>query len=58
MDLRKDTLRRFELQTDDAYLIDELKRVLYCKKLSRRELAVILLTLRVRPVFDLKDFDI
>lgn len=48
--------RRFELRTTDSEQINELKAVLQRHKLTRRELAVIVETLRVRPEFALKDF--
>ncbi len=51
--------RRFELTTSDPAQIAELEAVLdRHKDLTRRELAVIVMGLRVRPGFALKDFDI
>lgn len=49
--------RRFELATDDRSQIAELNAVLDKAHLTRRELAVIVASLRVRPGFELKDFD-
>ena len=49
---------RFELVTDDRSQIEELNAVLAKARLTRRELAVIVASLRVRPGFVLKDFDI
>ncbi len=49
--------RRFELVTTDINQIYALNTILDRLKLSRYELAVILLSLRVRPGFDLEDFD-
>lgn len=48
---------RFELVTDDQIQIAELNAVLDKARLTRRELAVIVASLRVRPGFVLKDFD-
>ena len=50
--------RRFELVTDDRSQVEELNAVLDKVRLTRRELAVIVASLRVRPGFALKDFDI
>jgi len=50
--------RRFELVTDDRSQVEELNAVLDKARLTRRELAVIVASLRVRPGFALKDFDI
>ena len=50
--------RRFELMTDDRSQVEELNAVLDKARLTRRELAVIVASLRVRPGFGLKDFDI
>lgn len=50
--------RRFELVTDDRSQVEELNAVLDEARLTRRELAVIVASLRVRPGFGLKDFDI
>lgn len=50
-------LRRFEAVTSDPVLLRELYAVLYKANLSRRELAVISMYLRVRPGFSLADFD-
>lgn len=50
--------RRFELITDDQKQIKATNEILDKKKISREELAIILLTLRVRQGFGLKDFDI
>lgn len=49
--------RRFELCFADGPEKDELYRLLNQLELSRRELALIVLGLRVRPGFALKDFD-
>lgn len=49
---------RFELKTDDPVEIAELDRVIEKKKLSRRDLGVILLFLHVRPGSVPLDFDI
>ncbi len=49
--------RRFELVTTDINQIYALHSILDRLKLSRYELAVILLSLRVRSEFDLEDFD-
>lgn len=51
-------LRRFELKTDDPAEIAELDEVIRMKKLSRRDLGIILLFLRVRPGFEPVDFGI
>lgn len=51
-------LRRFQLKTDDPAEIEELDRVIAKKKLSRRDLGVILLSLDVRPGFCREDFGI
>lgn len=48
--------RRFELITEDRALAEELDAILDRTRLTRRELAVILLSLRVRPEFSLEDF--
>lgn len=48
--------RRFELITEDRALAEELEAILDRTRLTRRELAVILLSLRVRPEFSLGDF--
>lgn len=50
--------RRFELVTDDRSQVEELNAVLDEAHLTRRGLAVIVASLRVRPGFGLKDFDI
>ena len=50
--------RRFELITDDQKQIKAMNEILDKKKRSREELAIILLTLRVRQGFGLKDFGI
>lgn len=50
--------RRFELTTQNEQEKKELERILDEKNLSRKELAVILFGLRVRPGFSRKDFDI
>ena len=49
---------RFELVTDDRGQIAELNAALDRARLTRRELAVIVASLRVRSGFELKDFDI
>ncbi|ENZ24707.1 hypothetical protein HMPREF1083_05719 [[Clostridium] clostridioforme 90A6] len=51
-------LRRFELKTDDPQDIEELDRVIEERKLSRRDLGVILLYLGVRPGFGPECFGI
>ncbi len=51
-------LRRFELMTEDKEEIAELKRVISEKGLTRNDLAIILLYLRVRPEFSRSDFGI
>lgn len=51
-------LRRFVLKTDDPEDVEELNRVIEKKKLSRRDLGVILLYLAVRPGFVPADFGI
>lgn len=51
-------LRRFELKTDDPQDIEELDRVIEEKKLSRRDLGVILLYLGVQPGFGPECFGI
>lgn len=51
-------LRRFELKTEDPVEIEELDRVIEEKKLSRRDLGVILLFLGVQPGFYREDFGI
>ena len=51
-------LRRFELKTDDPQDIGELDRVIEEKKLSRRDLGVILLYLGVQPGFGPECFGI
>lgn len=48
---------RFKLMTKDQTQISELETLLSKLKLTRRELALIVLSLRVRPEFSLKDFD-
>ena len=50
--------RRFELTTNDPRQIRELDRLLDRLKLTRYELALIVISLRARPEFELKDFDI
>lgn len=50
--------RRFELTTQNEQEKKELERVLDEKHLSRKDLAIILFGLRVRPGFSRKDFDI
>lgn len=50
--------RRFDLTTSDPNRIAELEATLdRHKDLTRRDLAVIVMGLRVRPGFELKDFD-
>lgn len=51
-------LRRLELKTDDPQDIEELDRVIEEKKLSRRDLGVILLYLGVQPGFGPECFGI
>lgn len=51
-------LRRFELLTEDATEAAELFEIILDKGLSRRDLAVILFRLRVRPGFVPLDFGI
>lgn len=48
---------RFELITDDAAQVKEFQDVMKRIKPTRRELAVIVASLRVRPGFSLEDFD-
>lgn len=48
--------RRFELTSEDKTQVDELNAIINRYKLSRRELAVIVETLQVRPEFTLDDF--
>lgn len=48
---------RFELITGDPDQISELESLLGRLQLTRHELALIVLSLRVRPEFSLKDFD-
>lgn len=49
--------RRFELAIEDPAQISELETLLDKLRLTRRELALIVLGLRVRPGFSLQDFD-
>lgn len=56
--IKKLDWRRFELQPSEKTKLTELEEIVRRHNLSRRELAVIILTLRVRPGFGLKDFDI
>lgn len=49
--------RRFELTTSDPGQIRELEQLLTRLNLTRAELALIVLSLRVRPGFELRDFD-
>ena len=58
MDKPERDWRRFELTTQNNEEKEELERVLEEKHLSRRELAIILFSLRVRPGFSRKDFGI
>lgn len=51
-------LRRFELLSENAAEIAELDRVILEKGLSRRDLAIILFCLRVKPGFVRLDFGI
>lgn len=48
--------RRFELTSEDKSQVDELNDILTRHDLTRRELAVILASLRVCPEFTLADF--
>lgn len=48
--------RRFELTSEDKSQVDELNDILTQHDLTRRELAVILASLRIRPEFTLDDF--
>lgn len=50
--------RRFELTVKNKNDYDCLEQVIKEKKLSRKDLAVILFGLRVRPGFQRSDFDI
>lgn len=50
--------RRFELLTEGEAERERLERVLRESNLSRRDLAIILLGLRVRPEFGKEDFGI
>lgn len=54
----KGELRRFELLTSDKKEIAELDRVIEEKKLTRKDLGIILLYLGVRPGIDRSAFDI
>lgn len=49
---------RFELTVKNKNDYDRLEQVIKEKKLSRKDLAVILFGLRVRPGFQRSDFDI
>lgn len=48
---------RFELTTSDPKQIEDLEQLLFRLNLKRSELALIVLSLRVRPEFALRDFD-
>lgn len=50
--------RRFELLTENEAEENRLERLLAEKNLTRQDLAIILFSLRVRPEFGKKDFDI
>jgi len=50
--------RRFELVTENEAETERLERVLDKHRLSRRDLAIILFGLRVRPEFGKKHFGI
>ena len=52
----RDKWRRFELTSEDKSQVGELNDILTRHDLTRRELAVILACLRVRPEFSLADF--
>ena len=58
MDKPERVWRRFELIVQNNEEKEELERVLDEKHLSRKELAIILFSLRVRPGFSLEDFGI
>lgn len=58
LDESKCIWRRFELTTENEEEEKELERVLEEKHLSRKDLAVILFGLRVRPGFQRSDFGI
>ena len=49
--------RRFKLITEDRRQIEELNEILRRAKLTHKELAIIVATLRVRPGLSLEDFD-
>lgn len=51
-------LRRFELKTNDPEDIEKLDRVIEKKKLTRKDLGIILLFLGIRPGIDRLAFDI
>lgn len=57
LDQERSKWLRFELTTNNPAQVKELDAVLERAHLSRRELAVIVASLRVRPEFALKDFD-
>lgn len=50
--------RRFEVITDDKTQLRAMEKMKSEKGLTRRDLALILFTLRVRPELSLEDFDI
>ena len=58
MDKPERVWRRFELIVQNNEEKEELERVLDEKHLSRKELAIILFSLRVRPGFSHEDFGI
>lgn len=49
---------RFEPLTEDPAELEKLNRMLFEKNISRRDLALILFNLRIRPGFGKKDFGI
>ncbi len=50
--------RRFEVITEDDKQVAQLEALLESKQITRRELALILFSLRVRSGFRPADFDI
>ena len=51
-------MRRFEQITDDSDLIERFRSLVKEKNLSREDLAIVLLTVRVRRGLDRRDFGI
>lgn len=54
----EENYRRFELITDDRELIRAMETVCKKKNIGRKEIALILSTLRIRHGFERKDFGI